>query len=84
MIRKNVTVNDPSGLHLRPAAKLSETALQFSCRITLEHGSVTANAKSVLSILGACVRCGDTIQLTFDGPYEEEAAEALEALLQEL
>lgn len=83
MIRKSVTVNNPSGLHLRPAAKLSEAALQFECRITLEHGSSQANAKSVLGILGACVRSGDTVLLTFDGPDEEEAAKTLQTLLEE-
>ena len=83
MIRKSVTVNNPSGLHLRPAAKLSETALQFESRIALEHGNVSANAKSVLSILGACVRNGDTVQLTFDGPDEERAAEAVLSVLEE-
>ena len=34
---------------------------------------VAANAKSVLSVLGACVKSGDEIELICDGEDEEEA-----------
>ena len=83
MVRETIVINNPSGLHLRPAARLSETALQFRSRITLENGSVAANAKSVLGILGALVRCGDTVVLICDGPDEEEAMRALRDVLSE-
>ncbi|MDQ9887907.1 HPr family phosphocarrier protein, partial [Acinetobacter pittii] len=36
-----------------------------------------ANAKSVLSVLGACVKCGDEIELVCDGPDEQEALDSL-------
>ncbi len=83
MIREETTVNIPGGLHLRPAAKLSEAAVLFSCRITLENGPHAVNAKSVLGVLGACVRCGDTIVLTCDGPDEAEAMKTLLSVLEE-
>ena len=71
MVRETIVINNPSGLHLRPS------------RITLENGSVAANAKSVLGILGALVRCGDTVVLICDGPDEEEAMRALRDVLNE-
>ena len=37
----------------------------------------TANAKSVLSVLGACIKCGDEIELICDGADEQEAMKAL-------
>ena len=37
----------------------------------------TANAKSVLSVLGACVKCGDEIELVCEGADEEEAMKAM-------
>ena len=83
MIRETIVVNNPSGLHLRPAARLSETAIQFKCRVTLENGAAEANAKSVLGILGTLVRCGDTVTLICDGPDEEAAMEAIKAVLTE-
>ena len=40
-----------------------------------------ANAKSVLSILGACIRCGDEIDIHCTGEDEQEALEALVKLV---
>ena len=36
-----------------------------------------ANAKSVLSVLGACVKCGDEIEIFCDGEDEEAALKAM-------
>ena len=36
-----------------------------------------ANAKSVLSVLGACVKCGNEIELTCEGVDEQEALDHL-------
>ena len=35
MISKNLTVVNPSGLHLRPAGVLSQTAMKFKSDITI-------------------------------------------------
>jgi len=37
----------------------------------------TANAKSVLSVLGACVKSGDVIEVICDGEDEETALKTL-------
>ena len=37
----------------------------------------TANAKSVLSVLGACVKSGDEIEIKCDGVDEQEALTAM-------
>ena len=34
---------------------------------------MTANAKSVLSVLGACIKSGDEINIICEGDDEEEA-----------
>ena len=38
--------------------------------------------QSVLSVLGACVKCGDQIEFVCDGPDEEEAMEAMIRLVE--
>lgn len=87
MISKKITITNPSGLHLRPAGNLCNTAVQYKCKITFDYDGGNANAKSVLSVLGACVKCGDEINLICDGEDEEEAmkamTEAIEGGLQE-
>ena len=40
-----------------------------------------ANAKSVLSVLGACVKCGNEIELTCEGVDEQEALDHLVAAI---
>lgn len=81
MVSKKVKVVNPSGLHLRPAGILCNKAMNFKSLITFEYRdrekTGTANAKSVLSVLGACVKTGDEIEICCDGEDEMEALEAL-------
>lgn len=73
MVSEKVRVNNPSGLHLRPAGILCKKAMKYKSLITFQYGGGTANAKSVLSVLGACVKCGDEIIIFCEGDDEEEA-----------
>ncbi|MDE6219900.1 MAG: HPr family phosphocarrier protein, partial [Lachnospiraceae bacterium] len=41
--------------------------------ITFTFRGNTANAKSVLSVLGACIKSGDEIEVFCDGSDENEA-----------
>lgn len=77
MVSKKVTIVNPTGLHLRPAGIFCNTAVDFECRITLRHGNNSANAKSVLSVLGACIKKGDEIELICEGADEEAALAAM-------
>ncbi len=81
MLQEKVTVHNPSGLHLRPAGILCKEAMKFKSQITFRIGSTTANAKSVLSVLGAGVKCGDDILLICDGPDEAAAMEKIRQLI---
>ena len=53
MISKNLTVVNPSGLHLRPAGVLSQTAMKFKSDITIICGEKKIVAKSVLNVNGS-------------------------------
>ena len=77
MKSQKVTIKNPTGLHLRPAGILCKEAMQFKSHVTFHYGDNTANAKSVLSVLGACIKSGDEIELVCDGEDEEEALQAL-------
>ena len=81
MVSGKVVIKNPTGLHLRPAGLFCKTAMQYKSKITvhkeLRHEEITANAKSVLSVLGACIKSGDEIVLECEGPDEKEAMEAM-------
>lgn len=77
MVSQKVMIKNPTGLHLRPAGILCKEAMQFKAMITFSFKGSTANAKSVLSVLGACIKCGDEIEFTCEGEDEQEALKAL-------
>ena len=77
MVSQKVVIKNPTGLHLRPAGILCKEAMQFKAHITFRYGENIANAKSVLSVLGACVKCGDEIEFICEGEDEKEALETL-------
>ena len=80
MIRQKVTITNPTGLHLRPAGMFCNIASRYKCKVEFMYNDDTAaNAKSVLSVLGACVKSGDEIELICDGEDEEEAMKAQES-----
>ena len=77
-----VQVINPTGLHLRPAGNLCKEALKYKSMVTFNFNGGTANAKSVLSVLGACVKCGDEIELVCEGEDEEKALETLTSFIE--
>lgn len=68
MVSQKVVIKNPTGLHLRPAGILCKEAMQFKSLITFRFRESTANAKSVLSVLGACVKSGDEIEFCEEYP----------------
>ena len=82
MVSQKVVIKNPTGLHLRPAGNLCKEAMKFRSMITFTFRENTANAKSVLSVLGACVKSGDEIELICEGEDEEEALESLVAAIE--
>jgi len=73
MVSQKVVIKNPTGLHLRPAGILCKVAMQFKAKVTFKYQDNIANAKSVLSVLGACIKAGDEIELICDGEDEEMA-----------
>ena len=82
MVSQKVVIKNPTGLHLRPAGILCKEAMQFQSLITFTFRGNTANAKSVLSVLGACIKSGDEIELFCDGADENEALAAMVRIIE--
>lgn len=77
MVSSKVVIKNPTGLHLRPAGILCKEAMQFKSSVNFKSKNTTANAKSVLSVLGACVKSGDEVEFLCEGEDEEEALATL-------
>ncbi len=72
-MEKKWTVHNIQSLHLRPASDLCTIAMEYECKITLRFRDREYNAKSLLSVLSACVQDGDEIEIDFDGPDADAA-----------
>ena len=82
MVRKKVIIKNPTGLHLRPAGVLCNEAMKFSSKILFRYGKETANTKSVLSVLGACIKSGYEIELICEGEDEVDALQAMVTVIE--
>lgn len=82
MVSQKVTIKNPSGLHLRPAGELCKEAMKYKSLVTFLYRENTANAKSVLSVLGACIKCGDEIELRCEGEDEQEALDSIVQMIE--
>lgn len=87
MVNGTVRIKNPTGLHLRPAGLFCKTAMQFDSKITIrkktKYDNVSANAKSVLSVLGACIKSGDEIEIICEGKDEEQALKGMVQLVED-
>ncbi len=77
-------VQDPTGLHARPAVKLTKLAKQFesAVRIRVGDGGDWTNAKSPNRVMKLKARHGETLAFETEGPDADEAARALVALVE--
>lgn len=82
MVSRKITIKNVSGLHLRPTGLLCNEAIRYQSSIKFQFGNTLTNAKSVLSVLGACVKSGDEIEFICEGSDEEEALAAMISLVE--
>lgn len=84
MRKIRVALTNPVGLHARPAAEFVQTANRFHANITvanLTRNTSAVNAKSILSVLTLGAEQGHTIEITAEGPDEDDAIAALQHLV---
>lgn len=81
MVREKIKVTNRTGLHLKPAGLLCNEAIKYKASVSFQFGTTNVNAKSVLSVLAACVKSGDEIEFMCDGPDEAEALAAVVAVV---
>ena len=83
MLERTVTVRNVLGLHARAAAKLVRLSCEFQSDINLfrPDTGITANAKSILSVLYIAAACGSVLRITVNGPDENAAIDAVAKLI---
>lgn len=76
MLEKEIVINDPVGIHARPAAELMKEMSSYKSTIIITKEGKSANIKSLLQLMGLGVKEGETVKVTVEGEDEEKAMEA--------
>ena len=81
MIQTRGTISNKLGLHARASAKLSKLAGSFPCEVWLSRNDRRINAKSIMGVMMLAAGLGAEVELETDGEREQEAMDALLALI---
>ena len=81
MITTTTTISNKLGLHARASAKLTKLAGSFSCEVWIAKGERRVNAKSIMGVMMLAAGIGTAVVIDIDGPREQEAMDALLALI---
>jgi phosphocarrier protein len=81
MIQRQVTIINKLGLHARASAKLTKLAGSYPCSVFMSRGERRVNAKSIMGVMMLAAGLGSEVELEIDGEQEQEAMDALVALI---
>lgn len=81
MVKAELTVMSPGGLHLIPANKIANEAELFKSKISFRRENMVVNAKSILNIVSGCFREGDCFICVCEGEDEKEALEKMKEIM---
>lgn len=81
MVSKQVSVINPQGFHMRPASELAGEMGKYECDVHIHHNGQTVDAKSVMNLIAACIKCGASIEIVCNGKDEQAALDAAVAMI---
>jgi len=81
MLQREVEIINKLGLHARASAKLTQTASRFAAEVWISRNGRRVNAKSIMGVMMLAAAKGSTVVLEADGPDEQQAMDALTALI---
>jgi len=81
MQRREIEIVNKLGLHARASAKLTQLAAKFDSDVQVMRNGRKVNAKSIMGVMMLAAGKGTKITLEIAGPDEEQAMEAICALV---
>jgi phosphocarrier protein len=73
MVSQKITVTNEQGMHMRPASVFSQAMTPFAADVKIVFNGNTYDAKSVMMLMSACIKCGAEIEIQCDGADEADA-----------
>lgn len=81
MTEANVTIENKTGIHARPASVFVQTATKFKSKVQIKAKGKTVDAKSILMIMSMGLVKGTEITIAAEGEDEAAAVQALKDLV---
>ena len=81
MIQHEIEISNKLGLHARASAKFTQLAARYKSDIFLTRNARRVNGKSIMGVMMLAAGKGAKITLEADGADEQEAIDALAALI---
>ena len=82
MVEKSLVIKNESGIHMRPAGELVKVCGSCKSEVRLIHNGKTINAKSILNVMAASIKCQDTVIVQCEGETEAEDLETIVAAIE--
>ena len=73
MVSKRTKNINPMGLHMRPTGMFAQEMMKFSCDVSLIIQDREINAKSIMNLMAACIKCGSELEVRCNGEDEQAA-----------
>lgn len=80
-MERSIKIINKLGLHVRPAAQLSELANKYKASLTVTKDGYSVNGKSIMELLTLAANEGVTLNCKSDGDDAEQLLNAVEALI---
>lgn len=82
MVSKQTKIINPMGMHMRPAGMFANAMMKYDSDVTLLFKDKEVNAKSIMNLMAACIKCGSELEVRCSGPDEEAALAEAVALIE--
>lgn len=79
--RREVEIVSKQGLNAAASSKLAQLAAKYLCDVSLARGGRKVNAKSLMGVMMLAAGQGSRVVVETEGPSENEALEAVVALI---
>ena len=82
MVSQTITLTNGSGLHMRPAGVFASAMAPFASDVTIVAADKEVNAKSLMAIVAAGIKCGTEVEVRCEGADEQAALDAAIQLIE--
>jgi len=81
MIKRQLKIKNPQGLHARPASIFVKIANKYDAEVTVKKGRQKVNGKSIMGLMMLAAVKGSKITIEVEGSDKESALNELESFL---